>query len=155
MNRYLTIATLLLITSCNTTRDVVKESVDKKKETSTIKEEKKDVTTKAVVDLVLNEEEDGCIYEPEDKKSPMIIKGVSYYNVKISTVKKKRSENKKSSIEIIDNTISSENKKEVEVIKQEGKKIHKVVEQSWFTWIWWVILILSIIIGYKIYSYKY
>lgn len=154
MKKHITIATLLLITSCNTTRDVIKEGVDKKKETSLIKEEKKDVTTKVVADIILNEEEDGCIYEPVDKNEPMIIKGVSYRNVKISSAKKKKFVTEKSTVNIVDNTVLSEKKEEKQIVKQDIKKIHKKTTPSWLTWLWWIALLAAAFVAYKVYRYK-
>ena len=155
MKKYIAIVTLLLITSCNITRGVVKESVDKKKETSIIKEEKKDVNTKVVVDIISNEEEDGCIYEPVDKNEPMIIKGVSYRNVKISSARKKKSISGKSTTDIMDNTVLSEKKEEKEITKQDSKKIHKETTPSWLTWLWWIALVAAAFAAYKVYRYKY
>lgn len=154
MKKYIAIATLLLITSCNTTRDVVKESVDKKKETSIVKEEKKDINTKVVVDLISKEEEDGCIYEPVDKNEPMIIKGISYRNVKISSARKKKSVSGKSTTDIIDNTVLSEKKEEKEAMRQDVKKVHKKTTPSWLTWLWWIVLIAAAFVAYKVYRYK-
>lgn len=154
MRKYIAIATILLITSCNTTRDVIKEGVEKKKETSTTKEEKKDVNTKVVVDLISNEKEDGCIYEPVDKNEPMIIKGVSYRNVKISSARKKKSVSGKSTTDIIDNTVFSEKKKEKEAVRQDVKKIHKETTPSWLIWLWWIVLIAAALVAYKVYRYK-
>lgn len=145
---------LLLVISCNTTRDVVKESVDKKKEISVVKEEKKDINTKVVADIILNEEEDGCIYEPVDKNEPMIIKGVSYRNVKISSAKKKKFVTEKSTVNIVDNTVLSEKKEEKETVKQDIKKIHKKTTPSWLTWLWWIALVAAAFVAYKVYRYK-
>ena len=145
---------LLLVISCNTTRDVVKESVDKKKEISVVKEEKKDINTKVVADIILNEEEDGCIYEPVDKNEPMIIKGVSYRNVKISSAKKKKFVAEKSTIDIVDNTVLSEKKEEKQTVKQDIKKIHKKTTPSWLTWLWWIALVAAAFVAYKVYRYK-
>ena len=155
MKKYIAIATLLLITSCNTTRDVVKESLDKKKETSIVAEEKKDVNTKVVVDLISTEEEDGCIYEPVYKNEPMIIKGVSYRNVKISSAKKKKFVTEKSTVDIVDNTVLYEKKEEKETVKQNIKKTHKKTTPSWLTWLWWIALIAAAFVARKVYRYKY
>ena len=116
-------------------------------------QEKKDVITDVVTNVVVENKDEEFVYEPVNENNPMIIDGIVYNNTKIKKVKKntkavsKEVSKKKDTQEIIKKAIA----KTTQVTA--NKNLDKEVKPSSFIWLWWIFIIVVLGVSYKVYKY--
>ena len=142
---------ILLFTACNTTKKVKEVKEDVKSEIVAEIKENKDTDTNVVTDVVVDNKDEECVYEPINENNPMVIDGIVYNNTKIKKVKKNtKSSSKEVSVKkdtqlIIKKAIAKTTKASA------VKNLDKTSKISGYLWLWWLLIVAVVYIAYKIY----
>ena len=145
----LIIATLFI--ACNTTKKLQEVKEDVKSEIVADIKEKKDIDTNVVTDVIIDNKDEECVYEPINENNPMVIDGIVYNNTKIKKVKKNtKSSSKEVSVKkdtqlIIKKAIAKTTKASA------VKNLDKTSKSSGILWWWWLLIVVVVYIAYKIY----
>lgn len=153
MKKTLAILSITLFLSCNTTKKVQEVKEDLKSEIASEIKENKSVDTNVIRDLIVDNKDEECVYEPIDENTPMVIDGVAYGNTKIKKVKKNTKETSKEVIKKKDTQAII--RKAIEKTTQEtaARNLDKEVKTSSFIWLWWLLIAVGVAVSYRVYKY--
>lgn len=151
MKKVYILVIVALFSSCNTTKKVQEVREDLKSEVLTDSEEKKNADTNVVTDVIIDNKDEECVYEPINENNPMVIDGIVYNNTKLKKVKKNtKSSSKEVSVKkdtqlIIKKAIAKTTKANA------VKNLDKTSKVSGYLWLWWIVIVVVVYIAYKIY----
>jgi PBP1b-binding outer membrane lipoprotein LpoB len=140
---------VFLFTACNTTKKVQEVKEDVKTEIVADTKEKKVTDTEVIADLIVDNKDEECVYEPIDENTPMVINGIVYKNTKIKKVKKntkavsKEVTKKKDTQLIIKKAIEKTTKASA------TKNLDKTSKPNVFVWWWWLLLVAAVVAAYR------